>query len=56
MPEPVLPETDERRCPDCRYQRIAADGPVTVVQEMIKEPLRCDVCGIRFVFVRTVTG
>jgi CheY-like chemotaxis protein len=55
-PEPVLPETDERRCPYCRYQRLAADGHVTVAQGMIKEKLRCEVCGIRFVFVRKVTG
>ena len=52
MSDPMLPETDERRCPYCRYQRIAADGPVTVAQGMIKEKLRCDVCGLRFVFVR----
>jgi DNA-directed RNA polymerase subunit RPC12/RpoP len=52
MSNPVLPETNERRCPYCGYQRIAADGPVTVAQEMIKERLRCRVCGLRFVFVR----
>ena len=54
--KPEIPETEDRRCPYCRYQRIAADGPVTVAQGMIKEKLRCEVCGIRFVFVRKVTG
>jgi CheY-like chemotaxis protein len=29
MPHPVLLETDERRCPDYRYQRSAADSHVT---------------------------
>ena len=54
MPDPVPPETDERRCPYCRYQRIVPDGHVTLAQGMIKEKLRGDVCGLRFVFVRKV--
>jgi hypothetical protein len=33
--EPELPETEDRRCPYCRYQRIAGDGHVTVAQGMI---------------------
>ena len=54
--EPELPETEDRRCPYCRYQRLAQEGPVTIAQGMIKETLRCQVCGVRFVFVRKMTG
>lgn len=54
--EPELPETEDRRCPCCWYQRLALDGHVTIAQGMIKEALRCEVCGVRFVFVRKVTG
>jgi DNA-directed RNA polymerase subunit RPC12/RpoP len=50
--EPESPETEDRRCPYCQYQRIAPDGPVTIAQGMIKEKVRCEVCGVRFVFVR----
>ena len=54
--EPELPETDDRRCLYCRYQRLAPEGHVTIAQGMIKEKLRCEVCGVRFVFVRKATG
>lgn len=54
--EPELPETEDRRCPYCRYRRLAAEGHVTIALGMIKENLRCEVCGVRFVFVRKVTG
>jgi DNA-directed RNA polymerase subunit RPC12/RpoP len=53
--ESELPETEDRRCPYCRYQRVAAEGHVTLAQGMIKEKLRCDGCGNRFVFVRKAT-
>jgi len=51
-----LPETEDRRCPYCRYQRLAQEGHVTIAQGMIKQALRCEVCGVRFVFVRKVIG
>src|SRR5688500_18887117 len=54
--EPELPETDDRRCPYCRYQRITADGHATLAQGKIKERLRCELCGLRFVFVRKARG
>jgi DNA-directed RNA polymerase subunit RPC12/RpoP len=54
--QPELPETEDRRCPYCRYQRLAPEGHVTIAQGMIKETLRCEVCGVRFVFVRKATG
>jgi DNA-directed RNA polymerase subunit RPC12/RpoP len=41
--EPELPETEDRRCPYCRYQRLAPEGHVTIAQGMIKETLRCEV-------------
>ena len=51
-PEPVLPETRERRCPSCQSQRIVHAGPVIGAEGMIKAEQQCEACGIAFLFVR----
>ncbi len=51
-PEPALTETRERRCPYCKNERVAPAGRVIVGAGFLKEELRCEVCGLGFVFVR----
>jgi len=51
-PEPVLPETRERRCPSCQSQRIVHAGHVIGAGGMIKAEQRCEACGTTFLFVR----
>lgn len=51
-PEPALPETDARRCPYCKSERVAPVGRILVGAGLLKEELRCGVCGTPFMVVR----
>jgi transcription elongation factor Elf1 len=53
-PEPELPETRDRRCPSCASEQIAPVSHVTATSGLIKAEHRCEVCGIRFWFVRPI--
>jgi hypothetical protein len=52
LPEPALPEVNERHCPSCRSDRIAPVGHVIASGGMIKVEHRCEACGTAFLFVR----
>ena len=52
-PEPVLPETRERRCPSCQSEKIVHAGYVVGGGGTIRSEQRCEGCGIAFWFVRT---
>ena len=53
MPMPdALPETRERRCPQCQSEQIEPVGHVTASGGMIRVEHRCEACGEAFLFVR----
>ena len=52
-PEPVTPETHERRCPSCQSEKIVHAGQVVGGEGLIKSEHRCEGCGTEFWFVRT---
>jgi hypothetical protein len=51
-PEPALPETDERRCPYCKSERIGPVDQVMATGRIIKAGHRCEACATPFWFVR----
>jgi hypothetical protein len=50
--ETVLPEMQERRCPQCMGDGIALAGHVIAAAGMIKVEYRCTACRIAFMYVR----
>lgn len=51
-PEPILPETHERRCPSCRSLRVTPVGHVLAIAAEVWAKHRCSACGTAFWFVR----
>jgi DNA-directed RNA polymerase subunit M/transcription elongation factor TFIIS len=52
-PDPMLPETDERRCPTCQSRELTRMGYLILAGETVTEEfLRCEPCGTPFLFVR----
>ena len=56
-PDPMLPETDERRCPSCQRRELSPMGYLILSGETVTEEfLRCEPCGTLFLFVRKAVG
>jgi uncharacterized protein with PIN domain len=50
-PERPLLESDQRRCPACRSQRVVRMGRTLAIAGLVKAKHWCEACGTAFWFV-----